>query len=127
MCRNDQELCGSVFKELLILIVLLDFIVNAEAQVEVDVFPEAPYKIENNVLLSNRITVNFKDKVFDLEQGRIAATITDIDNRFANLKSAFQTLQQKYGSISFEKQIPTAVWGDVWRTNKVNGELVRNS
>lgn len=89
------------------------------------VYSEAPVIVENGVKLSTQITVNFNERVFDLAPGRIEAAIADMAPAYPNVKKVCQDLERRYGKIVFRKQIPDAVWGDVWRTNIVTGELVR--
>ncbi len=86
---------------------------------------EAPIVYKNGQTLSTQITVNFKARVFDLAPNRGDATIADVAPAFPQVKAAFQDLEKSLGTIAFKKQIPAAVWGDVWRTNRVTGEQVR--
>ena len=92
---------------------------------ENSVYAEAPVILEDGVRKSTQITVNFKDRVFDLPQGTVDATIDGMEVSFANLKTVFQDLERRFGNIVLKKQIPDAVWGDVWRTHRVTGKPVR--
>ncbi|KAA3610660.1 MAG: T9SS C-terminal target domain-containing protein [Calditrichaeota bacterium] len=90
------------------------------------VYSEAPDSFkENGVYYSNRITLKFNEKVFELGEGVVNTSISEIPANHSSLKSAFIKLEQKYGTFSFRKKMPNARWGDVWRTHRVTKKPVK--
>jgi hypothetical protein len=98
---------------------------HAPLQSQTQLYSEAPVIFENGVRKSTQLTVHFKYPVLDLRRGTRRAAITDIASQFPQLVTYFSALRNRYGDITFIKQIPNAVWGDVWRTNFNTGQLVR--
>ncbi len=123
--RKSLNLAGEV-RAWVLLIVMLVTVNSTRLHAQTNhVYFEAPIIVENGVTLSTQITVNFKEHVFDLAPAQIEATIADAAPAYPNAKKVFQDLELRFGRVVFQKQIPGAIWGDVWRTNKVTGELVR--
>lgn len=120
---------GLVFKSkcvmanLLLAVILLILLHSAE--VAFAQYCEAPTIFENGVRKSTQITVHFKEKVFDLPKGLRQARIMDVASSFSQLRQHFTGLEKRYGAVSFIKQIPNAIWGDIWQRHKRTGELVR--
>lgn len=96
-----------------------------QAASESGIYSEAPIVVENGVKMSPQLTVHFKERVFDLPAGAVSVTRNEMENAFTDLNAYFSGLEQKYGSITFIKQIPEATWGDVWHMNKRTGKMVQ--
>ena len=105
-----------------IIIVLL---INKVAIGQFQIYSEASIKFENGIRKSTQLTVNFKEKIFDLPKGSKLASDQNIPQRFSNLISFFSSLKIKYGDIIFIKQIPDAVWGDIWKTSLATNQQVK--
>ncbi|GKS62668.1 hypothetical protein YTPLAS21_21260 [Candidatus Nitrosocosmicus sp.] len=107
------------------LLILLGNSAQAQTGFIQRVYSEAPVVYENGVKMSTEIIVHFKHQVFDFPAGPVTAKISDMNLEFSNLPIYFSQLEQRFGSISFYKRVPNAVWGDVWRTNRRTGKPVR--
>ena len=60
-----------------------------------------------------------------MPKGISRAQIDDIALPFSKIKLYFVGLNNQYGSALFIKQLPNAMWGDIWRQNKQTGEWVQ--
>jgi hypothetical protein len=102
-------------------------VVGVQGQVtsQSHIYSEAPFVVENGVKMSPQLTVHFKERVFDLPAGTITTSRNEMESIFTNLNTYFSNLEKKYGSITFIKQIPSAVWGNVWHRNKRTGTMVQ--
>jgi subtilisin family serine protease len=105
--------------------ILIGLLLHAPLQSQTQLYSEAPIIFENGVRKSTQLTVHFKYPVLDLPRGTRHAAITDIASQFPQLIAYFSALRNRYGDITLIKQIPDALWGDVWRANFNTGQLVR--
>jgi subtilisin family serine protease len=105
-------------KSILVPCLILGLFTTASAQT-------SPFIQEDGVRKAKFLTVNFKERILDLERGVKTAAISQIDGSFNDLKTFLSGLENSHGEITLRKQIPDAVWGDVWRTNRRTGEAVR--
>ncbi|MFQ5605305.1 MAG: S8 family serine peptidase [bacterium] len=60
-----------------------------------------------------------------MPRGARYAAKNDIQPNFSNVLAMINSFEQKFGVIEIIKQDPNAQWGDVTRTHKRTGELVR--
>lgn len=86
---------------------------------------EASVVFKNGVRESRLFNVKFNQNVLPLPGGVRKGALEYIVPAFTDVVGFFTALETHYGKIAFYKKIPHAVWGDVWRTNKKNGELVQ--
>ncbi len=84
-----------------------------------------PFKFENGVRKARFLIVNFKNKIFNLPQGKKTAEVNDMQKTYGSIRRHFEQLEARYGKLNFHKQIPDAVWGDVLRQNRKTGKLVQ--
>ena len=80
--------------------------------------------VKDSVLYSDRITVKFRNCVFDLKNGDKYANLDNISNKNPNLKSVFNLLKSTYGVNKVVKHFPDAVWGDTKKINRRTGNEV---
>lgn len=106
---------------ILLILVYSVTILNAQSQI----YSEAPIIFENGVKKSVQVTVHFNSNVFALPKGEKYAEISDANHIYSDVINTLVSLQQKYGEVVLKKQIPAAVWGDIWRKKITNGEMVK--
>ncbi len=87
-------------------------------------FIEGQLFVKDSVLYSDRITVKFRDCVFDLKNGKKYANLDRISDIHSNLKSVFNFLGSTYRVNKVFKQFPDAIWEDTKRINKRTGKEV---
>ncbi|MFQ6115362.1 MAG: S8 family serine peptidase, partial [bacterium] len=114
-CKNLRDF---FLKFVLMVCLILGLCTTVSAQT-------SPFIHEDGIRKAKFLTVNFKERVLDLERGVKTAAISQVDGSHADLKMFLSKVENRYGEITMRKQIPDAVWGDVWRTNGRTGELVR--
>ena len=112
-------------KFLLGLMMVIPLFIFAQALPTLPIVSEAPLLFKDGMLKSTQLTVHFNFKALDLSEGETEGTLSDLKNASADLRAYFAGLEQKYGAITFVKQIPSAKWGDVWRKARGTGKLVK--
>jgi hypothetical protein len=96
----------------IVLVILLSIpLTIISAQVH-KVYSEAPIVINNGIKESTQITVKFRNKTFELNQAKPEGDLDLMLPGYNNLSKFLQSLQNKYGKLTFRKVIPEAVWGD---------------
>ncbi len=89
-----------------------------------DIHSEGNFYVDNGILYVDAVVVKFKDRVIDLPQGVRYAIKSDVSPNFPAVTAIINSSEEKIGSVSLIKQIPTAQWGDVIRRHKITGKLV---
>lgn len=119
---------SNIFSKIcLILYFVLLFFLHAYSQYSENsrIFSEAPIFFDNDRKMSIQLTVKFKNKIFDLAEGKREAKYLDMNPSFPNVTGFFNNLQNLYGEVKFIKQIPWANWNDVWRLNEKTGDVIK--
>lgn len=126
VCRGTHRTHQTLRKGKIYFLVACIFATSASLfSQEAPIFVEAPIYTQDNVLYSTQVTLNFKHQILDLAPGVVETEIKDISSSYPALKSAFAQLENQYGKFLFEKQVPHAQWGDVWRPHRVTGKPVQ--
>ncbi|MCH7974254.1 MAG: S8 family peptidase [Bacteroidetes bacterium] len=75
-------------------------------------------------LFCDAVVVKFKENVIDLPAGIRFASLSNIRQEYPSIISHLTELGNLYGNYELIKQIPSAVWGDTIRTNRITGKQV---
>ncbi|MCL5028614.1 MAG: S8 family peptidase [Bacteroidetes bacterium] len=88
------------------------------------VHSEGNFLIKDRKIYSDAIVIKFNKNVIPLTKGIQFADKSNIDPSFNNLSQTISSLEDSFGKIKIEKEVPDAVWGNIIRKNKQTGKDV---
>lgn len=89
-------------------------------QIDQNLYSESDIIDSNGVFYAKVISGKFKENVLNTEKNIVP--LTNISGKYAEIKTKFLNLRNKYGDFKILKRIPTTSWGDTIRVNKRTGE-----
>jgi parallel beta-helix repeat protein len=89
------------------------------------VYSEAPIISNNGTIESTQLTVKFRNRIFDLSRAKTESNLDSILPGNEEIKIFLNNLQIKYGSLTFRKIIPEAIWGDTLYYDTATGVTKR--
>ena len=87
-------------------------------------YPEADFYKKDGILYANAILVNFKENVIPTQRGVSRIEKGAIDTKYGSVLLLVNQIEKDHGKVSFIKQVPDAIWGDVVRVNRRTGKKV---
>lgn len=91
-------------------------------QIDHNLYSESDIIDSNGVFYAKVISGKFKENVLNTEKNIVL--LTNISGKYAEIRTKFLNLRNKYGDFKILKRIPTTSWGDTIRVNKRTGETV---